>query len=288
MSSQEVNPATYAAALQLAVPDFASTHPETWFLIYEVELRNRRVSDDLDKFYQLIPRLPVSLVHTLQPIIHNPPKENAYDALKAAILGELAPNLRDRLDGLFKSLRLGDQKPSLLLREMRTAAGPGGVSDELLRELWLARLPESLQVILASTPEQSLDGMASSADAVLGRMPNLRYCSGTSPIASMVSTELEVSRVAAPVASTSAAHENAPWKSEMEALRREIMNLTMSFRGRSRSRSRRFSSRGRQRSSSRSNLPPDSQTWCWYHQEYGTSAKNCRSPCSFNHKSGNG
>ena len=38
----------------------------------------------------------------------------------------------------------------------------------------------------------------------------------------------------APVASTSAAHENAPWKSEMEALRREIMNLTMSFRGRSR------------------------------------------------------
>ena len=170
MSSHEVNPATYAAALQLAVPDFASTHPETWFLIYEVELRNRRVSDDLDKFYQLIPRLPVSLVHTLQPIIHNPPKENAYDALKAAILGELAPNLRDRLDGLFKSLRLGDQKPSLLLREMRTAAGPGGVSDELLRELWLARLPESLQVILASTPEQSLDGMASSAGSLFGRL----------------------------------------------------------------------------------------------------------------------
>ena len=263
-------------------------HPETWFLIYEVELRNRRVSDDLDKFYQLIPRLPVSLIHTLQPIIHNPPKENAYDTLKAAILSELAPNLRDRLDGLFKSLRLGDRKPSLLLREMRTAAGSGGVSDELLRELWLARLPESLQVILASTPEQSLDGMASSADTVLGRMPNLRYCSGTNPITSMASTEPEVSRVDAAVASTSAAHENAPSKSEMEALRREIMNLTMSFRGRSRSRPRRFASRGRKRSIPRTKLPPDSQTWCWYHQEYGTSAKNCRAPCSFNHKSGNG
>ena len=174
-----------------------------------MELRNRRVSGDLDKFQQLIPRSPVSLVHTLWPIIHNPPKENAYAALKAAILSELVQNLRDRLDGLFESLRLGDQKPSLLLREMRTAAGPGGVSDELLRGLWPANLPESLQMNLASTPEQSLDGMASSAETVLGRIPNLRYFPGTSPIASMVSPEPEVSRVVAPVTSTSAANENA-------------------------------------------------------------------------------
>ena len=75
-----------------------------------------------------------------------PPKAEAYDALEQAVLQEFSPNIRDRLNSLLKSVGLSDRKPSAVLQDMQDAAGTGGVSDELLQELWLTRVPESVIV----------------------------------------------------------------------------------------------------------------------------------------------
>ena len=64
---------------------------------------------------------------------------------------------------LLEREELGDRKPSCFLRHLRGLAGPV-VPDDVLRPLWLGRLPVETQKILASQTSSTLDNLASLAD----------------------------------------------------------------------------------------------------------------------------
>ncbi|GFR15228.1 uncharacterized protein TNCT_656971 [Trichonephila clavata] len=61
-------------------------------------------------------------------------------------------------------LELGDQWPSQLLTRMRSLAGDN-VGKPLLKSLWLGRLPNGTQTILAALNE-NLDQLATVADKI--------------------------------------------------------------------------------------------------------------------------
>ncbi|GFY40222.1 transposon Tf2-6 polyprotein [Trichonephila inaurata madagascariensis] len=62
-------------------------------------------------------------------------------------------------------MELGDRHPSDLLRQMKSLAG-SSISDELIKSLWLQRLPQQTQAIL-SISKDSLNNIAEMADKII-------------------------------------------------------------------------------------------------------------------------
>ncbi|GFY42299.1 uncharacterized protein TNIN_214911 [Trichonephila inaurata madagascariensis] len=62
-------------------------------------------------------------------------------------------------------MELGDRRPSDLLRQMKSLAG-SSISDELIKSLWLQRLPQQTQAIF-STSKDTLNNIAEMADKII-------------------------------------------------------------------------------------------------------------------------
>lgn len=67
---------------------------------------------------------------------------------------------------LLGEVELGDRRPSVLLREMRTLAGTNS-TDDLLRTLWLKRLPPRVRELLSILEDVNLDKLAACADKAM-------------------------------------------------------------------------------------------------------------------------
>ncbi|XP_075150966.1 uncharacterized protein LOC142225077 [Haematobia irritans] len=69
-----------------------------------------------------------------------------------------------RLRQHLENVSIGDKKPSALLREMRELSC-GKISEELLRTLWIQRLPSTTKAIL-SVSEDIIEKLALMADKI--------------------------------------------------------------------------------------------------------------------------
>lgn len=130
--------------------------------------------------------------------------------------------------------------------------GSLSVSSELLKTLWLQRLPTTMQSILA-TSEDSLPNLARMADKI---------------------SEIEQPQTYA--VSSDAVNKNMA--ETIKQLTEEIAELKSSFRKQQRS-----TSKNRSRSHNRSRDPPDTRA-CWYHRKFNEKAKKCVAPCKYNSK----
>ncbi|CAH8501148.1 unnamed protein product [Dicrocoelium dendriticum] len=292
MSDADVKPGSGGSMnlLTLAVPDFMAHKPNVWFAIFEIELENRGISADQAKYNQLVPRLPQQVVTLVEDVLLHPPKDGKYEAMKQLILKESQPSARARLEQLFHSTKLGDRKPSVLLRDIQQIAGPSYMSEEALKELWLSRLPDPLPLMLVAYPNRSLKELAITADAAFERIPQHMKAS-SSIFATLADKDLNAKAPA----------QADPRDEEIAALRRELATVQLERQGllrphadheiaavrhgayqprpppyRSRSPRRRSPSPPRSRTRS-ANLMDD---LCWYHRQYGDNARRCRSPCA--------
>ena len=80
----------------------------------------------------------------------------------------------NRFDRLLHQTGLGDRQPIELLSELRTLLGEscnvGTDLGKLLRKLFLNRLPPQVRLILAGSPQPTLDLMAQRADDIMAKM----------------------------------------------------------------------------------------------------------------------
>ena len=189
--------------VRLTVPQFGELPPKLWFSLFEMELQNRLVLGDGQKFMQLMPRLPASVVIKLEELITTPPAENAYTTAKSKVLEIVQQSRRERIESFLQGLVLGDKKPSTLLQEMRAVAPASELSDEWLKELWMGRLPDSLQAIMSSFIDQDLKQLSQAADNVLKRVPSLPFA-GPNPL----TAPIQATSATLPAASPSSASPN--------------------------------------------------------------------------------
>ena len=78
----------------------------------------------------------------------NPSSEdgNKYEAVKQFLISRCQDSKEKRLDNLLSKVDLGDQKPSELYIHMEMLEGSNSlVNTQLLRNVWLNKLPHSLQ-----------------------------------------------------------------------------------------------------------------------------------------------
>lgn len=242
-----------AAAVAVKLPDFWETDPSMWFAQAEAQFALAGVVQDGTMFNHIIAKLNQSVMTNVADLIKTPPAANKYDALKQRLIKRYELSAQSKLEKLLGSCDLGDLRPTHLLAKMQELSSGLNVDDELLKMLFLQRLPASIRPVL-SINDGSLLKLAEMADKMIDIVP-------------------QAAAVKVPT------HDNT-----QENLADQIAALTAEIR---RLKARPERNRSRTRSASRNrNRDRSNEAICWYHRKYASRAERCRSPCQF-HKSKN-
>lgn len=248
----------------IKIPPFWAHDPELWFRQVESQFALSGITSDDTKFYYITGNLEARYAADVRDILLDPPATERYQLLKTELIRRLGTSQEKKSRQLLEHEEIGDRKPSQFLRHLRGLAGTA-VPDELLKTIWLGRLPASMQAILVTQAEAGLDKMAELADAVSDALPERRHVTAVS--ADSFEPMLERLTI----------HMTAKMGELVNGLRQEIaaVNDRVSARG-SRSRERRSPSRQRARSRGHGK-----DGICWYHWRFGADATRCEPPCNF-------
>jgi hypothetical protein len=228
-------------------PPFWDQNPKLWFLQLESQFKMAGITVDDTKFHAVISVLDAKVMLSVSDLIESPPEVNLYDSLKNRILDQFSKSDSTRLRLLLQDLQLGDRKPSQLLQEMRNLAA-GDMKDDVMKNLWLQRLPVHAQQIL-SVSNDTLDDLSKIADKIS-----------------------DVTVFPATVSQISYADELSEIKKELADIKRKLSKLDSHTRSRSRSKDKRLSS-------VKGDLPKGKM--CWYHRTFSEKASKCVKPCEF-------
>lgn len=248
----------------LKLPQFWDKQADLWFINIEAQFKLADIAQDVTKYYAVVAALNSEVLTYVSDIVKNPPTTNLYETLKERLIAEFSDSEQKRLKDLLSNAVLGDERPTHLLRKMRQLAN-NKVTDDLLKTLWIQRLPKETQTIL-SVSEGNLDKLAQMADTILDVTPHQ-------------------------IAETQAAQANVDKKEDViQDLQAQIAALTEQVSRLSRTQDRQGSS-GRQNSTHsryrrRSKTPNRSSHdgRCWYHTRFGQNARKCVPPCNFENK----
>lgn len=259
---QKVEPATaQVCKVSVKLPPFWSHAPAVWFGHVEAQFHLAGITSDTTMYCHLLSQIDSKLATEVEDIVTNPPKDGKYQLLKETIIKRVSVSKEQRVRQLLSIEELGDKKPSQFLRHLRSLAGTLLTDDNLLRELWLRRLPSHVQAILAAQAELGLDKVSELADNILEvsvTTANLCAISGGS------------TPLGAPQVTLSSLF------NRLEDLSKQVAALSS---GRSQRPSRNRSSSSKR--SSRGNSSDQPGKCCWYHKKFGTKAAKCISPCDW-------
>ncbi|XP_023316011.1 uncharacterized protein LOC111693961 [Trichogramma pretiosum] len=253
-------PPRYVNRVAVKLPAFWMDKPAVWFAQAEAQFALADITVELTKYYHVISQLDVRAAAEVEDIISNPPGVEPYTNLKQHLIQRLSTSEEQRVRQLLHDEELGDRKPSQFLRHLKSLASPTAVQPNLLRHLWLRRLPTHVQAVLTARPELSLEQLSDLADKIVE----------ISPISSVHAVADAAEQVCPPNDSLLSAIRELTL--EVSALRSR--NVERSPQRRSRSHNH---SRNRNRSKS-SNRPRDSDKLCWYCFRFGSKAKKCLCP----------
>ena len=151
--------------------------------------------------------------------------------------------------------------PTQFLHQLQQLAGDTIRHDSVfLRELFLQHLPSNVRIVLTSTNDSiPITELAQPADKVM---------EVAVPVTSKVSVQSSV----------------PPSSSEVELLQGKVIALEQEIKTlqqATRAQLPCHRSPSPRRYSTRNPVSNPPSTICWYHQNFGASAKKCRSPCSY-------
>ncbi|XP_073943463.1 uncharacterized protein [Choristoneura fumiferana] len=258
------------------VPPFNADEPALWFAQIEAQFQLSKITVDETKFYYVAGQLEARYALEVKDIITNPPAADKYIKIKTELIKRLSASQEKRTRQLLVHEELGDRSPSQFLRHLQNLAGTAATSD-LLKTIWIDRLPHNVQTILASQSDQPLEKLADLADRVFELAPQTPHVATTSGSA--------VNYAPVPQVSFASASPSDALMQQVSELTRQVALLTSNYRrGRTHSRSRSASSSRRYSSRSRSRMPqpPPNHPHCFYHYNFNEKARKCRQPCNYN------
>lgn len=228
------------------LPVFWSDKPAVWFAQIEAQFEIANIVTDSTKYNYVIGNLDQRVAGEVEDIITNPPAEGRYEKLKDALIQRLSISQEKRVCQLLSDEELGDRKPSQFLRHLRSLAGNTLTDDKIIRQLWLRRLPQQFQAILAAQADMALDKVAELADKISELAPApVMVCSAETPTNNLTLATLA---------------------QQLQEVSNQVAAL---------------SRRQRQPSRSRSTSASRGPRLCWYHKRWGNKAARCMSPCSW-------
>lgn len=240
------------------IPVYNRTDPALWLIMCESTFAlasPKPITESLTKYNYVVSHLPPDIASLVRDVLMKPDSTTPYEHLKTELISRSGESSQQEIRQLLSGEELGDRKPSDLLRNMKRRAESLSVPEKLMLELFLQRLPSSVQSILAAVSNLTLDKAAEISDRILEVTPS-------------------------PVENFAISQNNE--HSVEEKLFREIEKLHKRINSLSFSRSR-SPFRGGNRPRSRGNSQPRNPSVCWYHWRFGNKCKDekCVKPCSW-------
>ncbi|XP_071454111.1 uncharacterized protein [Hetaerina americana] len=147
------------------VPPFCPEKPQLWFAQLEGIFCLAGITEDTDKFWVVVANLNTRYAQEVEDIIVNPPLTDKYKRLREELVRRVSLSEEQRIKQLLGNEDMGDHRPSQFLRHLCSLAG-GADPDDLLRTIWLSRLPRPVHAILVTQASTSLTDLAALADKV--------------------------------------------------------------------------------------------------------------------------
>lgn len=277
----ELNP------VKVKLPTFWNNSPETWFIQAEAEFTLSRITNDLSKYNYVVRALPQEVAESINDLLKQRPTVNAYKQIKEKLIERHSLSIEARIKKLINDETIGDRKPSEFYRKLLDLAGDcGTVGEELVKKLWLNRLPNVVSVSLIPIGETDIQTLIKIADqiheAVQGsNLSALNYANSQGNL--QPNFQYNQASNFHPISNNTAPSSIESLQAEISELRKAIGQFRNNNNNHNRSRSR-FRSRSpapsRERSRSRRSYNPTG-TQCWYHFRFGNRATRCNQPCSF-------
>lgn len=252
----------------LKLPPFYNKYPYQWFTFAEAQLSIKNILLENTKYEHLILSLSQDLFATVFDVIQyindnwNDPQSTPYTTLKEALLERNSLSESQRLESLLKDLDMGDRKPSEFFRTLKQTAGQSdSISEKLIIQLWIRKLPTQIQVSLKTLPNPDIKTLINMADSICEII--------------QTSNQGHIQAVTSPFEQFQ--------NEQITRLENQVKLLTESVQKLSLNTNKHHSSyrtRSRSRSNSRKS-PPNSTELCWYHSKFATKAKKCIPPCNF-------
>lgn len=252
--------------VSVKIPPFWAEDPNIWFVKVESQFITCGITQDVTKFHHIVASLVGKILQQVTDAVMNPPAVDKYKHLKEQLILCFSDSEQKKLQKLLSLMELGDNKPSNLLNQLRALAN-NKVGEEMLKSLWMHRLPSHVNAILQAS-SVPLAELAILADRIM----ECAQFSQTSAV-----------RSRSPVTKSSDT-------SEIGRLEASINELTRQFREFSQTgdSSKQFRSSSRQRDSTPSRPRPRDSTpsrsrsnICWYHERFGPNATKCSKSCLF-------
>lgn len=254
--SEEEQSRENVAAAKIKMQSFFNNDPELWFVLLEAQFETRGIKMDKTKYYSVINHISQPVAERVKDILRNPPLLNKYTMIKLRLIKDFADSETSKLKKLLSQLSLGDEKPSNLLHKMKTLAADH-VGDEVVKQLWIERLPKLHQAVLAASGDE-LDQLGEMADRIHETSSTTSLCAVDNP--------------------TNTSNKN-PIIERLEVIEKRLGRLEGRSRDKTPNRSRSMS-----RPSNRDGSDKKSYDMCWYHHKFGSNATKCDKPCKYQTK----
>jgi len=145
-----------------------------WITQVEAQFGTRGITVSKTKFDYVVSCLDPEYATEVRDLLLTLPEEQLYETLKVQLTKRTSTSEQRRLQELLSTEELGDQTPSQMLRRIQQLLGDMAprVDATLLHELFLQRLPSSVQMVLTpSAGALDLDQLAQLADRILEASP---------------------------------------------------------------------------------------------------------------------
>ena len=257
-------PATQSA---LRIPQFWTHDPILWFAHVDAQFVTHRIRSDAARLNHIIGSLTHEVMAEVRDYIMAPPGTVPYDTFRAELIRRTSDSRQKRLRQLLVDEELGDRRPSQLLRRMKQLMGENPLQPDILKQLFVNRLPPNAQMILASAGENTpVEELAELADRIM---------EVTTTVAPMTQAQSSTN----PFLPTPDSSELTELRALTQQQARQIQTLTDQLQAFTKDQPRRNYNQHFGRRCSRSRDRPSS--YCYYHQRFGDKARKCESPCSY-------
>ncbi|KYB29887.1 hypothetical protein TcasGA2_TC034537 [Tribolium castaneum] len=163
-----------------------------WFIQLEAQFNLGKITSDTTKYHYVVSAIDTSVLQQIADFVTNPPAVNQYEGIKQRLISTFSDSQERQLRKLLSEIDLGDKKPSQLLNEMKRL-GDSAVSDELLKTLWLQRLPTHVQSVLA-TSSDPIQNLAQMADKIVEIQHMFSVCTVATPTEDMSAAILQLAK----------------------------------------------------------------------------------------------
>ncbi|XP_052565894.1 uncharacterized protein LOC128093378 [Culex pipiens pallens] len=167
--------AAVAASVAVRLPDFWRNDPAMWFAQAEAQFALAGVVRDHTKYNHIVAKVDQQTICHIADLVTDPPLTNKYPAIKSRLISRFVMSPQGKLEQLLGSCDLGDMRPTHLLAKMQELSMGLNVNPELLKMLFLQRMPANVKAILAIS-DGSLTKLAEMADKMLESTSRINSC----------------------------------------------------------------------------------------------------------------